>query len=188
MYRSREPLPLLQNRLLQPNRPDYHEYLSQLGLDGASAEPFTVLARSGGRRTTDKLELFSPPAPTEDGRLSCVVFARGVRHVPGAEEAIARLNSGAAVQVIRAATNPINPSALKLRHDDEFLGYLPDYLASEVVSPPETIELFVRKVNPPPAPAQQRLLLQVTFPVTTPPPFSGNKYQPLSPEASQVAA
>jgi hypothetical protein len=137
VYRSREPLPLLQNRLLQRNRPDYDEYLSQLGLDTLSAEPFTVLGRSGGRRATDKLELFSPPAKTEDGRLGCMVFARGVRHVPGADEAITTLDPGTVLQVVMDPENQFNPKALKLRRGEISLGYLPDYLASELTCEPQ---------------------------------------------------
>jgi hypothetical protein len=179
---------LLHNRLLQPSRPDYSEHLTQLGLDTLSAEPFTVLGRSGGRRTTDKLELFSPPTPTEDGRLRCVVFARGVRHVPGADEAIAGLQADTQLQAVADINNPYNPKALKIRHGDAFVGYLPDYLASELSCEPETIEVVVHKVNVPPASVHQRLLLQITLPSADPAPFSGERYRPLSAAASRVAA
>jgi hypothetical protein len=188
VYRSREPLPLLQNRLLQRNRPDYDEYLQQLGLDTLSAEPFTVLGRSGGRRATDQLELFSPPNRTEDGRLSCMLFARGVRHMPGADTAIATLKPGAVLRVVPETENRFNPKALKLRHEETCLGYLPDYLASELTCDPEAIEVTVRKVNLPPASTHQRMLLQVVFPSADPPPFSGERYKPLSDNATQVAA
>lgn len=188
VYRSRELWPLLHNRLLQSSRPDYADYLEQLGLAASYAEPFTVLGRSGGRRATDKLELFSPPTATTQGRLSCVVLARGVRHLSGAEEAIAYLQTGDRLHVLVDPTNQYNPRALKLCHRDAVVGYLPDYLASELSCDPAQIETFVRKVNLPPAPVHHRLLLEVTFPATDPLPFSGGKYRPLSAEASALAA
>jgi hypothetical protein len=188
VYRSHDLIPLLHNRLLQNNRPDYHEYLHELALDASSAEPFTVLARSGGRRTTDRLELFSPPAPTADGRLGCIVLARGVRHVPGAEEVIAELHVGTRLEVVVDAANPHNPKALKLRNAAGFIGFLPDYLASELACTPAQLDVIVRKLNPPPAPVHHRVLLEVTLEAADPRPFSGRKYAPLSADAWSFAA
>ena len=56
------------NRVLQPGRPDYPQHLAELGLESATATPVAILARSGGRRVTDPLELFAElvPAATED--------------------------------------------------------------------------------------------------------------------------
>ena len=84
--------------------------------------------------------------------------------------------------------NQVNPKALKLRHGKDFLGYLPDYLASELTCPAEVIDVVVHKINAPPAPVHHRMLLQVTFPSTDPLPFSGEKYRPLSAKAAQLAA
>lgn len=188
VYRSRELLPFLHNRLLQSSRPDYEDYLGQLGLTGEAAEPFAVLERSGGRRATDKLELFSPPTFVADGVLGCVVLARGVQHVRGAEAKIASLQAGSRLEAVVEPTNPINPRALKLRTGGEYLGYLPDYLVSELACDPEQVEVIVKKVNLPPAPVHHRLLLEVSFPATEPRPFSGHKYLPLSADASALAA
>jgi hypothetical protein len=187
VYRSRELFPLLRNRILQPSRPDYGEYLHQLGLDADSAEPLTVLGRSGGRRATDKLELFGVPTTTDDGRLRTMVFARGVQHVGGAEEAIDSLKPGAKLGVVADVTNPMNPKAMKVRHGAACLGYLPDYLVTELECRPEDIEVVVSRVNAPPASLHHRLLLEVTFP-QEPRPFTGPRYRPLASDASQVAA
>jgi len=188
VYRSRELWPLLHNRLLRSSRPDYADYLDQLGLVTSSAEPFTVLGRSGGRRATDTLELFSPPTAMPDNRLSCVVLARGVRHLPGAEDAIARLEPGDRLQVVADQTNQVNSRALRVCRLDAVVGYLPDYLASELTVDAAKIDAVVRKVNPPPAPVHHRLLIEITFPAADPLPFSGGNYRPLSAEASSVAA
>jgi len=196
VYRSRQMLPLLHNRLMQRSRPDYADYLAQLGLAVESAEPFSVLGRSGGRRATDTLELFSPPTPGEDGRLSSVVFARGVRHLPAAEAAIAQLTEGTRLGVRAEPDNAVNPKALQLVSgsgaldpaDAVVLGYLPDYLVTELDCDASQVEVRVRKVNLPPAPVQHRLLLDVAFPRSDPPPFSGARYRPVSSQASSHAA
>jgi hypothetical protein len=120
--------------------------------------------------------------------LCCVVLARGVRHVPGAETVIASMQAGSQLQAVLDSTNRTNPRALKLRHGTDFIGYLPDYLVSELACEAEQIEVVVRKVNLPPAPVHHRLLLEVTFPATEPQPFSGRKYEPLSADASALAA
>lgn len=188
VYRSRELLPLLKNRLMQPRRPDYGEYLEELALDPASAEPFTILGRSGGQRVTDKLELFAPPTATADGRLHTIVFVRGVRHVPKAEEVIAQLRRGVRLQAVAELDNAYNPKALKLCHEGDFLGYLPDYLVTELECTPEALDVSVYKMNPPPVGVHHRLLVEVTIPTTKPLPFSGSKYAPLSADATRLAA
>jgi hypothetical protein len=207
VYRSRQMLPLLHNRLMQSNRPDYDDYLEQLGLAADSAEPFSVLGRSGGRRTTDTLELFSPPTLGEDGRMRSVVLARGVRHLPEAEAVIAQLCAGTQLQVRAEPGNAVNAKALQLvvagagpvmavAPDPAgagpvvgtVIGYLPDYLVTELACDASQVEVRVRRVNLPPAPVQHRLLLDVAFPSSEPPPFSGERYVPLSDQASSHAA
>lgn len=186
-YRSREMMPLLHNRLVQHSRPDYQEYLDQLGLNATPPEAFEVLSRSGGRRTTDKLELFGPPSDTGDGQLCSVVLARGIRHVVGAEASIASLENGAQLSVQRDSRNEHNPHALKLEHHGTTIGFLPDYLANELSGDPSSIRAVVLKVNLPPAPVHHRLLVAVTFPASSPRPFSGLSYQPMSADGSLAA-
>jgi hypothetical protein len=101
VYRSQTLLPILHNRLVQPNRPDYREHLLQLGLEPIELNPFAILARSGGRRVTDRLELFAPPTLSGQSGLSCYALVRGVRYKSGSEEAIARINAGDRLTVSR---------------------------------------------------------------------------------------
>jgi len=187
IYRSREMMPLLHNRLVQHGRPDYQDYLGQLGLNATPPEAFEVLSRSGGRRATDKLELFGPPSDTGDGQLCSVVLARGIRHLAGAEASIASLEIGAQLSVQRDSGNEHNPHALKLEHQGTTIGFLPDYLANELNADPATVRAVVLKVNLPPAPVHHRLLLAVSFPSSSPLPFSGPAYQPMSAGGSLAA-
>jgi len=56
LYRSTEQFPFFENRLMSRGRADYSAYLGSLGL-AHNADPFEVLARSGGRRATDTVEV-----------------------------------------------------------------------------------------------------------------------------------
>src|SRR5512137_1142786 len=53
VVRSRVLLPFFGNRVMPSSRPDYLTYLDQLGLE-APAEELAILARSGGRRTSER--------------------------------------------------------------------------------------------------------------------------------------
>ena len=55
LYRGRELFPMFANRILPTSRPDFSEYLEQLGLPPATSSPVQILSRSGGRRATDTL-------------------------------------------------------------------------------------------------------------------------------------
>lgn len=74
---------------------------------------------------------------------------------------------------------------MALRTEDWFVvGYMPDYLLEDAFEWDKScgyIELFVEKVNPMPAPVQQRLLcrMESCWPDGFKP-FSTRRYQPLS--------
>lgn len=53
--------PVFANRVMSPNRPDFADYLTWLGLDASNAHPMMLLARSGGRRITDSLRVIPFP-------------------------------------------------------------------------------------------------------------------------------
>src|SRR5262245_24004019 len=63
-YRSERLFPFFENRLMPSKRPEYNAYLYALGLEPQTASPIAVLARSGGTRQTDQLEVF--PMPRRD--------------------------------------------------------------------------------------------------------------------------
>jgi hypothetical protein len=80
VYRSTFLPPLFHNRVMNRSREEYRNYVAELGLSADQAEPFTILARSGGRRSTDRLEVFAPPIVTPRGAEG-LFLARGVRHL-----------------------------------------------------------------------------------------------------------
>jgi hypothetical protein len=178
-----------QNRLLQPGRPDYPQYLQELGLESATATPLEILARSGGRRVTDPLEVFAELVPSAD-RLEAHFFVRGIRHQVGAEEAVSELRPGDELHLKPEPTNAINAKAhLLLCHDGRAVGYVPDYLTddlSELAGLDPSLRIEAVRVNSSPAPSQQRLLCKLSISSTAPRPHRGSRFDPISPNATRL--
>ncbi len=191
VYRSKSLPALFKNRVMPTSRPDFPAFVSELGLN-AGASAIEVLGRSGGRRATDELEVFSPPVDLPGGTSEMYVLVRGVRHVKGAEDAIADLEPGQRLLVLRDEQNPHAVHAKLLRTDGtELVGYLPDYLAQELDrrenATIQDLRVTVEKVNPPPAPVHHRLLCRVDFP-TADSLFKGDDYAPIGEGAASAAA
>jgi hypothetical protein len=189
VYHSPELPAFFQNRLLQPGRPDYPQYLHELGLGSATATPVEILARSGGRRVTDPLEVFAELVPSFD-RFEAHFFVRGIRHQAGAEEAVGQLRPGDELSLKPEPTNQFNSKAhLLLCHDGRSVGYVPDYLTddlSELVEQDPSLRIETVRVNPPPAPSQQRLLCKLSISSTAPRPHRGPRFEPISPNATRL--
>jgi hypothetical protein len=183
-YRSDELFPFFKNRVMPPSRPDYAGYVAELGLAVETADPLDLLARSGGVRATDRLEIYA--APRQDADASVWHFLlRGVRHLPPTtEERIRRLEPGDRLYVMRDVQNQHNPRALLLRSDDKInLGYIPDLLVDDLAQLDLALESFlvtVAQVNPPPAPVQHRVLcrLYARWPAGRLP-FTSERFVPL---------
>jgi len=190
IYRSDELFPLFTNRLMPRSRPDFAAYVQRLDLDPFSADDMTILARSGGRRVTDSIELFPLPDLTRDGCYTTYFLAHGIRH----------LNKSSADKAINLALeeqlylqydfqNEADPYALSMRTADRVIvGYLPRYLLPDVhrliQECPNQPEIRVAQINVPPAPIQQRLLcrMESCWPEKFTP-FDTGDYQPYSSEA-----
>jgi hypothetical protein len=196
-YRSAELFALFNNRLLSRSRPDYREFIEWLHIPESEAEPFVILARSGGRRATDTFEVFPEPQVDEEGMGVLHFFIHGIRHSSeGAVQRSESLKIGERLLVLQDLQNPFDRNALALRTTDSspgdlhLLGFCPRYI-SEEVSPvlrdhPELVRVEVVHVNPPPAPAQMRVLCSMRLPMGTHALFKGGKYQPLSPRVQPI--
>jgi len=124
--------PLFANRVMPRERPDFAEYIERLNLN-VEADPFEVLARSAGARATDRIEVFPAPERDERGRVSCLFFARGIRHLDGAAEAVDQLHRGDVLRLVDDAANEVNPRALLLNAESSVsVGYAPDYLVDHI--------------------------------------------------------
>jgi hypothetical protein len=192
VYRARELFPMFANRILSRSRSDYPEYLSQLGLPASTTSPVTILSRSSGRRATDTLELFPLPEFEPDFGYRTWFWAHGMRLLtPAGRERILALNPEEQIYPQCEPDSPVDGDAIELlSFDGQRIGYMPSYLLDDAHTLQETCsvcEVYVDRLNPPPAPLQQRLLcrLESCWPDGFTP-YATPRYQPLSPQAAQV--
>ena len=132
-------------RVRSPLRPDYQSYIASLGLDEKAAQdPFTLLARSGGRKHTDWYETFAAPEPDADGQYRVLFFLRGLRHLdrsakPGesspldaAVAAVRDLQPGERLYPMSDLQNAVHKEAIALRTEGKvMIGYMPRHLAND---------------------------------------------------------
>ena len=184
LYRSSELFPIFQNRVLSPKRPDFGEYLRALDL-GEHADPMQMLAVNGGRRMTDSFEVFPKLVKNEDGSFVCRFFLHGWRHASEAgKERIESLQPGELLYVAMELTNPKTTLAVQIQTSDyHVIGWTPRYLVGDLaVAMAESsgeYQASVVRVNPPPNPARERVLVEMRSRWDNHEPMSGPDYQPL---------
>lgn len=188
-YISEQLFPFFANRVLARKRSDYEATMKLLDLQ-VEAEPFEVLARSGGRRETDRLEVFPEPVPDGNGLATCMFFVRGLRYFSGSAEAAEELKTHEELRMLDDLQNPVNSGAIILakREDSDLrlLGYIPDYLASHAQTVvercgPANVRVTVEHVNPRDTPRHMRVLCRITS--CWPPgyaPFADEAFRPMS--------
>lgn len=187
VYESRQLFPLFQNRLISEKRADYAEYLQRLDLS-ESADPFEILAISGGGRQTDNLEVFPKISKLNNGTFSCRFFLHGWRHVNEAsQQRLHTLKPGDSLQVALELNNPATALAIQMltRGDYFMLGWAPRYLVVDLLNAitqePSKLDARVVRLNPPPAPHNQRLLVELKGEFTKGyEPMSGEEFHPLN--------
>ncbi len=183
VYDSESLFPTFANRLMPRSRPDYDAFVTNLGLC-TTTDPFEVMERSGGRRETDRIEVFASPNRAGEDLVS-LFFARGIRHVSGAEDAVSNLEVGMPLSLQRDPGNEFNAGALHLVDQlGRRLGYLPDYLVSTFHELQELNhswpEVTVEHLNSKSVAPHMRLLCRAlaAWPARYEP-FSGPEFEPL---------
>lgn len=165
VYYSDLLFPLFSNRLLAEKRPEYHDYLSWMGIE-SKPDPLDVLVRSGGRRGTDQICVYPEIEPDPEGRMSLYFFAHGLRYLtPAEQDAITRLRPGDSLQLTPDDDNTHDRYALLLKSGHAVrVGYCPRYLNQGLrrVQQQAPVRLEVEKVNQD-APSQFRLLCKAVF-------------------------
>lgn len=167
-YESNELFPLFRNRVMEATRVDFAEYLRQLDLEPDNADPISILSVTGGTRQTDNLEVFPKIERAEDGRFRSRFFLHGCRYANAAAHvAMASLKGGELLRVALELNNPATKLALQVETDDyHMIGWAPRYLISDlkqaIDNSPEAVTGVVVKVNPAPAPLNQRVLVELT--------------------------
>jgi hypothetical protein len=197
VYVSETLFPLFANRILPQSRPEYRDYLEWLSVPESEHDPAVILARSGGQRVTDTLEVFPCPEETGTGEYQVHFLVHGLRHMPeaSADRALS-LKPGEKLLVMRDIQNPHDPDAIALRTAETFdrdmhlIGYCPRYLRADIIrlldsgsSPTITVE----RVNCPPAPLQFRVLCKTIMTWSYGlKPFSAPEYESIVPSDERL--
>jgi hypothetical protein len=167
-YFSKRLFPLFANRILAESRPEYERYLSWMGLHDGVANPLDILARTGGIRATDSLQIYVCPEKNLEGKYETHFFCHGIRHLSGiVANYVLGLKQGDALYPMLDVLNPFDAQAVALRTADPamMIGYTPRYLARDVARlaalSKDNFEAEIERVNAE-APIQYRLLCRLT--------------------------
>lgn len=175
---------VFEQRVMEPTRPDYAEYLENIGLEASQATPWEQIVNSGGERAGDTLQFMQVPS-VAGGRAHARFLASGIRHVPDVdrvvggrnvtitahdhEEALRRLVPGQTVVVEAESGNHVDSCASVVTTDGVPLGWVPRALSAsirELLDAGEVTATVVR-VGGPSTPAHLRLVLDLDTPAPT---------------------
>lgn len=161
VYRSHTLFPFFANRLMGARRSDYAQYLVGLNL-GSDADDFDVLARSGGPRATDRIELFQAPTRDSDGFATCTFFVSQLRAIASSVLATDDWQPGEQLVVER---DQAHERVTISRHGGASLGFVPSFAARYVDGAlascdANTISLTVKHVDRSAAGQPVRLLVE----------------------------
>ena len=186
VYQSSELFPIFKNRVMSRSRPDFGEYMDNLGLD-ETADPMQILSVSGGRRVTDAYEVFPKIKKCEDGSFTCRFFLHGSRHTnSSAQERVNGLQRGENLYVTLELTNPATGLAVQMQTEDyHMIGWAPRYLvndlAAAMAASPTNYEAHIVRVNPQSAPMNHRVLVELNGRWDKHEPMSSDDFKPLVP-------
>ncbi|MBS0167875.1 MAG: HIRAN domain-containing protein [Nitrospira sp.] len=168
VYELEELFPLFRNRVISPMREDYAEYLDRLCLSADQADPFDILAISGGGKQTDNLEVFPELQTRLDGTFFCRFFLHGWDHLNVmSQDRLQHLEPGEALQVSVELNHPATGPTVRLHTTDDslILGWAPRYLAHCVARSVSSglghFHARVVQLNQPPSPRSQRVLVEL---------------------------
>jgi len=168
-YVSADIFPVLANRVLPKNRPEYEEYLGWLGLTPEEHDHLEELARTGGLRATDSIELIPCPEPNDAEQYEVHFFTRGLSHLDRSDiHRVSELRPGDQLYLMSDFQNEKDPKAILLRTRDpiSIVGYAPMYYAhdfAKLSTDGALVRVEVDRVNVD-APLQYRLLCRITAP------------------------
>ena len=183
-YHSPQLLPLFQNRVIAPNRPDFAEHVLALDLD-ESADPIEILSANGGRRATDVFQVFPMLVKGGDGGFVCRFFLHGWRYVSEtAQDRLSRLEPNEKLYLALELTNPLTDMAVQIQTTDyQMIGWAPRYLVNDLTQAmaesPGIYSASVVRANPQPAPSMQRVLVEMRSYWDNHEPMTGPDFQPL---------
>jgi hypothetical protein len=167
-YTSDDLFPLFLNRLMNPDRQEFNDLVEQLALTPEKADPIEILSITGGFRETDNLEVFPKIDKRPDGGITCRFFLHGYRHINApSQERLKIVKAGDQLRLAIELNNPATKIAVQLQSGEDYhmLGWAPRYLIKDLIlalmEQPFDVTAKVIKVNPEPAPAKQRVLIEL---------------------------
>ncbi|ELY6402219.1 HIRAN domain-containing protein [Cronobacter sakazakii] len=167
-YVSEDLFPLFKNRLLSPRRPEYPSFIKWLGLKDDSVNPIDILARSGGLRSTDQLQIFKKIEVDSEGKFEHFFFLHGLSYLNSmANERVSELQHGQTLRLCLDLQNEYDGDAVVVRADKpaEIVGYCPRYLSNDIkkmlLNDSKAITLTVEKISED-APHNYRLLCKLS--------------------------
>ncbi|MCA1971089.1 MAG: HIRAN domain-containing protein [Rhizobium sp.] len=168
IYVSETLFPIFANRVLNEKRPEFSRYATWSDLNRhKDADPLLLMARMGGGRATDALQVYPVPERGEDGKYRTVFFCHGISHLSeDSRSQCGSLEDGEVIYAMLDIQNPFDREAVALRRGDpaSFLGYCPRYLAKDIGfllrDSENELQVRVKRVNLD-APPQYRLLCEV---------------------------
>lgn len=184
VYESPHLFAVFRNRQMPRRRPDYADYVRELDLD-VTSDPFEVLARSEGRRATDRIEVFAYPERTPEGDITTLFFARGIRHLDGAAEAVSEVRREDVLNLVDDPDNKVNPRAMLMSNrTGQRVGWVPNYLVDMIHELRDSfgidVEVTAEHVNPETTPPHMRLLCRLLAPWPEGyEPLSAPEFQPI---------
>jgi hypothetical protein len=182
---SSELFPFFLNRVQNSSRPSFRDYLERMDLapeTGNAYDPIDLLAVSEGRRQTDNLEIFPKIERIEGEPFRIKFFLHGLRFLTEASLVQTLvLTPGENLCILLEPNNPATPWAIQFQTESRIvIGYAPRYLLPDLLKLVTEciVSAIVARVNPPPTPPNQRVLVQ----------FEGcwpEGYEPMSDEQFQ---
>ena len=181
-YESRELPAVFGQRVMDPERPDFANYASTLGLRPEAATPWEQIVESGGSRAGDTLQFMQLPRIVH-GRLTVRFLANGIRHIPdtprvidGRSVSVARseheatlrgLRVGDSVSLVAEQDNDQDRFATLVAATGVPLGFVPRFLARSVrdLLSQGAVNARVARIGAPDTPSHLRLVLDLDTPV-----------------------
>ncbi|HFN6536248.1 TPA: HIRAN domain-containing protein [Citrobacter freundii] len=167
-YVSEELFPLFKNRLLSPRRPEYPRFIKWLGFEEDNANPIEILARSGGLRSTDQLQIFKKIEVDQNGKFEHFFFLHGLSYLNSmANERVSELQPGQVLRLCLDLQNEYDGDAVVVRADKpaEIVGYCPRYLSNDIkkmlLNDSKSVTLTVERISDD-APHNYRLLCKLS--------------------------
>ena len=170
-YCSKQLFSLFSNRAMAKSRAQ--DYLKLIDLDKLSSDPelgkLDMMAVDGGYRATDSYHVFPDITPDEQGCFTTRFFLHGWAHMnDGVKGVLETLKPNDPLYISVELNNPTGIAVMLHTGDYHTIGWSPRYLAHDLVkgmaNSPNTSDISAKvvKVNPPPAPSKQRVLVELS--------------------------